>query len=124
MMDQILDNCEGIIGITDDIFMHGKDDAEHDRRLHKFMKLTRKHKLVLNKRKCEVSSDSVNFFGYVYDKHRAPPISIKGQYHQGDACIQDDGPVVFTSKALTPTEHYYVNNERELLTCVFSAEHL
>ena len=37
MMDQILDRCEGVIGIADDIIIHGKDDAEHDRRLHKFI---------------------------------------------------------------------------------------
>ena len=43
MIDQILDNCEGVIGITDDIIIHGNDDAKHDRRLHKFMKVTREH---------------------------------------------------------------------------------
>ena len=37
--------------------------------------------------------------------------------------IQDDGPVTFASKALTPTEQHYANNERELFTCVFSTEH-
>ena len=47
MMDQILDHCEGVIGIADDIIIHGKDDAEHDRRLHKFMKVAREHGLVL-----------------------------------------------------------------------------
>ena len=40
----------------------------------------------------------------------------------GAALIQDDGPVAFASKALTPTEQCYGNNERELLTCIFSAE--
>ena len=50
MMDQILDCCEGVIGIIDDIIIHGKDDAEHDRRLHKFVKVTREHGLVLNKK--------------------------------------------------------------------------
>ena len=73
MMDHILDRCEGVIGIADDIIIHGKDDAEHDRRLHKFMKVTREHGLVLNKKKCEVKSNSVKFFGCVYDKHRAHP---------------------------------------------------
>ena len=72
MMDQILDRCEGVIGIADDIIIHGKDDAEHDRRLHKFMKVAREHGLVLNKR-CEVKSNSVKFFGCVYDKHGAHP---------------------------------------------------
>ena len=73
MMDQILNNCDGVIRIADDIIRHGKGDAEHDRRLHKFMKVAREHGLVLNKKKCEIKSNSVKFFGCVYDKHRAHP---------------------------------------------------
>ena len=46
LMDQILDHCEVVIGIADDIIIHGKDDAEHDRRLHKFMEVAREHGLV------------------------------------------------------------------------------
>ena len=37
------------------------------------MKVTREHGLVLNKKKCQVKSNSVKFFGYVYNKHRAQP---------------------------------------------------
>ena len=210
MMDQILDRCEGVIGIADDIIIHGKDDAEHNRRLHKFMKVSREHGLVLNKKKCKVKSNSVKFFGCVYDKHGAHPdpskVSAikempapqnKGELQSflgmvtylspfipqlsshtatprgllktdveyswnatyqvtldklkslvcedttlryfntkkpvtiqvdasskglGATLIQDDGPVTFASKALTPTEQHYVNNERELLACIFSAE--
>ena len=210
MMDQILDHCEGVIGIADDIIIHGKDDAEHDRRLHKFMRVAREHGLVLNKKKCEVKSNSVKFFGCVYDKHGAHPdpskVSAikempapqnKGELQSflgmvtylslfipqlsshtatlrgllktdveyswnatyqvafdklkslvcedttlryfntkkpvtiqvnasgkglGAALIQDDGPVAFASKALTPTEQRYANSERELLACVFGAE--
>ena len=209
-MDQILDRCEGVIGIADDIIIHGKDDAEHDRRLHKFMKVAREHGLVLNKKKCEVKSNSVKFFGCVYDKHGAHPdpskVSAikempapqnKGELQSflgmvtylspfipqlsshtatlrgllkadveyswnatyqvafdklksvvcedttlryfntkkpvtiqvdasgkglGATVIQDDGPVAFASKALTPTEQCYANNERELLACIFGAE--
>ena len=40
----------------------------------------------------------------------------------GTTLIQDNGPVTFTSKALTPTEQCYANNERELLACIFGAE--
>ena len=40
----------------------------------------------------------------------------------GAALIQDDGPVAFASKVLTPTEQRYANNERELLACVFGTE--
>ena len=71
VMDQILDRYEEVIGIADDIIIYGKDDAQHDRSLHKFMKVAREHGLVVNKNKCEVKSNSVKFFGCVYDKHRA-----------------------------------------------------
>ena len=30
MMNQILEYCEGAIGIADDVVIHGKDDEEHD----------------------------------------------------------------------------------------------
>ena len=37
MMDQILTCCDGVIGITDYVDVHGKDDKEHDKHLHNFM---------------------------------------------------------------------------------------
>ena len=37
------------------------------------MKVTREHGLVLNKTKCEVKSNSVKFFGCVYDRQGAHP---------------------------------------------------
>ena len=37
------------------------------------MKVARDHGLVLNKKKCEVNSYSIKFFGCVYDKHRVHP---------------------------------------------------
>ena len=72
-MDQFLNNCEGAIRIANDksIIIHGKDDAEHDSRLHKFMKVAREHGLVMGKKKCEVKNNSVKFFGCVYDKQRS-----------------------------------------------------
>ena len=210
IFQRILDHGEGVIGIADDIIIHGKDDTEHDRTLHKFMRVAREHALVLNKKKCEVKSNSVKFFDCVYDKHGAHPdpskvsaikempapqnrgelqsflgmvtylspfipqlsshtATLRGllktdveygwnatyqvtfdklkslvcedttlRYFNtkklvtiqvdasgkglGAALIQDDGPVAFASKALTPTEQRYANNESELLTCIFSAE--
>ena len=71
MMDQILEHCEGVIGIADDI-IHGKDDEDHDRNLH-FMCTACEHGLVFNGEKCEVKKDSVTFFGTVYDANGAHP---------------------------------------------------
>ena len=41
----------------------------------------------------------------------------------GAALLQEGRQVAFVSKALTPTEQRYANIERELLACVFGAEH-
>ena len=30
MMDQILEHCEGVIGIANDVIIYGKDDEDHD----------------------------------------------------------------------------------------------
>ena len=72
MMDQILECCEGVIGIADDIIIHGKDDEDHDRNLHNFMCTASEHGLVFNREKCEVKN-SVTFFGTVYDENRVHP---------------------------------------------------
>ena len=72
-MDQILECCEGAIGIADDVIIHRKDDEDHDRDLHRFMRITREHGLVFNGDKCEVKKDSVTFFGTVYDADGAHP---------------------------------------------------
>ena len=73
MVDQILECCEGAIGITDEVIIHGKDDEEHDWNLHRFMCVTHKHGLVFNGDKCEVKRDSVTFFGTVYNADGAHP---------------------------------------------------
>ena len=72
MMDQILECCEGVIGIADDVIIHGKDDEDHDRNLHNFMHTACEHGLVFSGEKCEVK-DSVTFFGTVYDVNGAHP---------------------------------------------------
>ena len=73
MLDQILEHCEGIIGIADDVIIHGKDYEDHDRNLHNFMHAACEHGLVFNGKKCEVKKDSVTFFGTVYDANGAHP---------------------------------------------------
>ena len=73
MIDQILECCEGAIGITDDVVIHGKDDEEHDQNLHRLMHVIHEHGLVFNGDKCEVKKDSVTFFSTVYDADGAHP---------------------------------------------------
>ena len=72
MVDQILECCEGAIGIADDVF-HGKDDEEHDQNLHRFMCVAQQHGLIFNGEKCEVKKDLVTFFDTVYNADGAHP---------------------------------------------------
>ena len=73
MMDQILTYCDGVIGIADNVVVHGKDDKEHDKHLHKFMRVTHEHGLVFNKDKCAVKQTSIVFLGCVHDTNGAHP---------------------------------------------------
>ena len=94
VMDQILDHCEGAIRITDNIIIHGKYDAEHDRRLHKLMKVTREHGLVLKKKKCEVKSNSAKllltttqrYLLYGRCLHHNVTVLRQSQYIEGAVC--------------------------------------
>ena len=51
-MDQILEVCQGYIGIADDITVHGHTEAEHDAHLQNLMHVTHKYGLVFNPQKC------------------------------------------------------------------------
>ena len=73
MMDQILTHCDGVIGIIDDVVVHGKDDKEHDKHLYKFMRVACEHGLVFNKDKCAVKQTSVAFFRCVHDANETHP---------------------------------------------------
>ena len=73
MTDQILECCEGAIGIADDVVIYRKDDGEYDWNLHRFMRVTYKHGLGFNGDKCEVKKNSVTFFGTVYNADGAHP---------------------------------------------------
>ena len=72
-MAQILTHCDGVIGITDNVVVHGKDDKEQDKHLHQFMRVIHKNGLVFYKDKCAVKQTSIVFLGYVYDANGAHP---------------------------------------------------
>ena len=76
-------------GITDDIVVHGKDDKEHDKHLHKFMSVTHEHGLVFIKDKCAVKQTSTVFFRCVYDANGAHPDPEKVSPVHIDASTQD-----------------------------------
>lgn len=63
-MTQILEGCNGMVCHTDDILVHGKDQIEHDTRLHQVLRRFREEGLTLNKDKCEFANSKIMFLGH------------------------------------------------------------
>ena len=72
-MDQILEECQGCIGIADDITVHGHTKAEHDAHLQDLMWIAHKYDLVFNPQKTHMKAQAVNFFGCLYDANGIHP---------------------------------------------------
>ena len=72
-MDQILKECQGCIGIADDITIHGHTKAEHDAHLQNLMCIIHKYDLVFNPQKTHMKAQAINFFGCLYDANGVHP---------------------------------------------------
>ena len=67
-MNKILEGLEGYVDLIDDLLIYGKDQAEHDARLHAALKRLADANVTLNQDKCAFSQRSINFLGQVIDE--------------------------------------------------------
>ena len=65
-IDEIYRDCQGAIGIADDVTVYGWNDKEHDIRLHYTMERTRIAGIKLNDKKCVIKTKECNFFDLLY----------------------------------------------------------
>ena len=65
-MDTILDKCEGVTGISDDVVVFGETEEEHDKNLINLMNVARNEGLVFNSAKCKIKAKEITFFGRKY----------------------------------------------------------
>ena len=65
-VDKVTDQCDGCVGISDDIVVYGRTEEEHDRRVLHFMKVAEKEGLRLNSAKCVIKTNRISFFGRLY----------------------------------------------------------
>ena len=72
-MDQILKECQGCIGIADDITIHDHTEVEQDAHLQNLMQIACKYNLEFNPQKAHVKAQAVNFFGCLYDADGVHP---------------------------------------------------
>ena len=72
-MDQFLKECSGCIRITDDITIHGCNEAEHDAHLQNLMQVAHKYGFLFNPQKMHVKAPAINFFGCLYNANGIHP---------------------------------------------------
>ena len=65
-MDHITDGLPGIISIHDDIYVYGKDMAEHDHNLLQLMKMVQGQGLVFNSSKWAIFQSQISFYGAIF----------------------------------------------------------
>ena len=65
-MDNIIEQCDGVVGISDDIVVYGETEEQHDTRLIHFFQIARKEGLSLNSTKCTIKVNNISFFGRLY----------------------------------------------------------
>lgn len=60
----VLADCSGVVNYLDDILVHGKDKAEHDKNLEIVLAKLREHNVLLNADKCVFGKQCVKFIGF------------------------------------------------------------
>ena len=72
-MAQILEECEGCIGIANFITIHCHTEAEHDCHSWKLMKVAQQYGLLFNPKKTQVRTPMVKLFWCLYDESGVHP---------------------------------------------------
>lgn len=72
-IDNILEKCQGCVGIADDIVCFGATEEEHDNNLWNLMQQAKAHGLVFNSQKCHVKQEDIEFFGIRISKNGIRP---------------------------------------------------
>ena len=73
-MDNIIHKAgKGILGIADDVVVHGATEDEHNQALHRLMKVAKEYGLVFRLEKCEILRESIEFYGLVWSKSGMMP---------------------------------------------------
>lgn len=73
IISQVLQDCEGVANIADDIIVHGSNQQEHDERLRKCLNRLKEKGLTINSDKTEFNMAKVTFMGHVLSKNGIGP---------------------------------------------------
>ncbi|XP_055844353.1 uncharacterized protein K02A2.6-like [Episyrphus balteatus] len=70
---QTLNNIKNVLNVSDDIFIFGKTQTEHDQALEEVFQRLRANNLTVNEKKCVFSQPQLKFFGFVFSKDGIQP---------------------------------------------------
>ncbi|XP_062616425.1 uncharacterized protein K02A2.6-like [Saccostrea cucullata] len=77
VMQQVLQGCERVRNIMDDIFVHASSQEKHDRCLENVVRVLYEKGLTFNRDKCELTMSEVVFMGHVLSGLGIPPFEAK-----------------------------------------------
>ena len=66
-MSSLLERLQGVLCVMDDIIVFGKNQEEHDSRLHAVLTRLSLSGITLNSEKCEFSKNRLTFLGHIID---------------------------------------------------------
>ena len=67
-LDQSLEGLDGVIGVSDDVIVHGEDMEQHDKNLKALLERCRKVGIRLNKEKADLRKSEITFLGHKITK--------------------------------------------------------
>ena len=74
---QVVSDINGVQNIANDLIVHGKNNEEHDRNLHRVLQQLQEKNLTLNPQKCQFRMDKVVFMGLLVSKYGIGPTEEK-----------------------------------------------
>ena len=77
VIQQILQGCEGVQNILDDIIVHAPNQQEHDKRLEKVLNVLQEKGITLNREKCQFNMPKLEFMGMVLSECGVGPSEAK-----------------------------------------------
>ena len=72
-MSEILRGCEGVVGLIDDVLVHGRTEKEHHERLMAVLQRLKNEGVTLNKNKCIFYTNVIHFLGQKVDSDGVSP---------------------------------------------------
>ena len=72
-MSEILRGCEGVVGLIDDVLVHGRTEEENHKRLIAVLEKLKTEGVTLNKDKCIFYTNVIHFLGQRVDQNGVSP---------------------------------------------------